>query len=257
MIITSIAGRFNGPPSSANGGYACGVFAGLGAAYHAPGLAVTLLAPPPLDSPLEFHPGIRRSQVRSGDTLIATVTRSAGEVALLPAVAAESASRAESAYGGAKSHPFRTCFVCGVDRAAGDGLLLAPGPLPAGPREVACRWTPDRSVCDAEGLAEAAVVWSVLDCPGGWTADPGREPMVLSRMTARIGRRPRLGERCVVVGRRIRRDGRTATNLTALHDEDGRPLARARAVWTAVEETGVPTDRGPSMSPLSPHRTTG
>lgn len=42
-------GRFNGPPGSANGGYACGVIAA-----HVPAelVEVTLLHPPPLDTEL-------------------------------------------------------------------------------------------------------------------------------------------------------------------------------------------------------------
>jgi hypothetical protein len=238
--VFTIPARFNGPPTTANGGYACGVFAGLGTARHGPHLAVTLLAPPPLDAALEFRPGARRSQVRCGEELIATVTAAPGSPERLDPVSVESAAAASLGYRGEPDHPFRTCFVCGVDRTQGDGLLLAPGPLPGRSGTVACVWTPDHTVTGSDGTADAAVVWSVLDCPGGWTADPGKEPMVLSRMTARIAELPVAGQRYVVVGRRLRRAGRTAVNATALYTEDGRLLAHASAVWAAVNDTTTP-----------------
>ncbi|HUJ34833.1 MAG TPA: hypothetical protein VLW51_06460 [Solirubrobacteraceae bacterium] len=41
--------RFNGPPSSANGGYTCGL---TGTAIEAPSVRVSLSKPPPLAVPL-------------------------------------------------------------------------------------------------------------------------------------------------------------------------------------------------------------
>ncbi|MBT2385848.1 hypothetical protein [Streptomyces sp. ISL-11] len=240
VVTFTVPSRFNGPADSANGGYACGLFARLGAARHGPDAAVTLLAPPPLETALEFHPGGRRSQIRHGDRLIATITADTGDLTVLDPVSGAAAAEASLGFAGEPGHPFRTCFVCGVDRAEGDGLLLAPGPVPGLPGTVACAWTPDHSVTDSEGLAELPVVWGALDCPGGWTDDPAKEPMVLSRMTARITERPRLGHPYVVVGRRVRRTGRTAVNATALYTGDGRLLAHASAVWAAVNDTTTP-----------------
>jgi hypothetical protein len=45
----TIPARFNGPPSSANGGYTCGLVAGLVGTEVA---SVSLRAPPPLERPL-------------------------------------------------------------------------------------------------------------------------------------------------------------------------------------------------------------
>ncbi|WP_316520119.1 hypothetical protein [Kitasatospora brasiliensis] len=231
----SIPARFNGPPTTANGGYACGVFAGLGAELYGPGAAVTLLVPPPLDTVLEFHGGPRRSQIRRGDELIATVGPAKGDPEILEPVRADEARAAAAAFRGEPDPAFRDCFVCGGNRRAGDGLLLTPGPVTRLPGTVACLWTPDSSVCE-QGRARAAVVWGVLDCPGGWTADPAQEPMVLSWMTARIAEPPVAGRPYVVVGRETRRSGRTASKATALYTEDGRLVAHAAAVWTAVNE---------------------
>lgn len=236
----ALSPRFNGPPGTANGGYACGYFAGLADGGHGPEAAVTLLEPPPLGAGLTWHPGARRSQVRHGSRLIATVAGGAGRfdapAPVDPATAAEAATR----FLGTAGHPFPTCFVCGTERAEGDGLLLTPGALADRPSTVACAWTPGPSVADDHGIVELPVVWAVLDCPGGWTDDPAAEPMVLSRMTARISRRPVLGQSYVVVGRRLRRSGRTAVNATALYDAAGTLLAEASAVWAAVNGTATP-----------------
>ncbi|WP_377267735.1 hypothetical protein [Peterkaempfera sp. SMS 1(5)a] len=234
MTALVIARRFNGPADSANGGYACGTFAERASGAHGPAVAVTLLEPPPLDTPLGFDPGERRSRVRQHDRLIATVTAAARRPPALPPTSSPAVAAAEADFRGAAGHPFRSCFVCGVDRTPGDGLCLTPGRIPGAGPSVACRWTVEESVCDEGGEALPPILWAVLDCPGGWTADPAREPMVLSRMSTWIDARPRCGDRCVVSARQLRRDGRTATNISALHTEDGRLLASATAVWTAV-----------------------
>jgi hypothetical protein len=91
--------------------------------------------------------------------------------------------------------------VCGVDREDSGGLFLSPGPVASMPDTVACTWTPDESVLSAAGAVPDEIVWSVLDCPGGRTGDPAREPMVLGRMAARILTPPRPHQQHVVVGR--------------------------------------------------------
>ncbi|WP_137992800.1 hypothetical protein [Streptomyces vilmorinianum] len=253
----TIGRRFNGPPDSANGGYACGLFAALGAGTHGDDAAVTLLAPPPLDTPLTFHPGGRRSQIRDGDTLIATVTAGGGAIEVLPPVSLAEATAASGRFHGEDGHPFPTCFVCGVDRGPSDGLRMRPGLLAdrtdagtdagtdthtaAGTTAtVACAWTPDDTVTDPDGRVRGPVLWAALDCPGGWTSDPALEPMVLSRMTARVTEPPEAGHTYVVLGRRLRRSGRTAVNATALYTTDGRLVAHASAVWAAVNDTATP-----------------
>ena len=64
MIIPA---RFNGPPGSANGGYACGVFSeALGGGFE-----VTLLVPPPLETQLD----IVGDELRHGDLVVARARR--------------------------------------------------------------------------------------------------------------------------------------------------------------------------------------
>ncbi|WP_394849980.1 hypothetical protein LZC95_21305 [Pendulispora brunnea] len=229
-----IPARYNGPPHSANGGYACGLLAGRANFSNEPfsAAAVTLLVPPPLETPLEFRAGAKRASAWLGEELIATVAPATGAIPVVATVPASIARAASDRYPGRSAHPFPTCFVCGTHRPESDGLFLSPGPVPDDPERVACTWTPDSSVSNEEGHVRREVVWSVLDCPGGWTCDLGNAPMVLSRMTARISRLPLIGSTCVVVGRCERQQGRTATNVTALYDEEGTLLASASAVWT-------------------------
>ncbi|MDX3659661.1 hypothetical protein PV646_20360 [Streptomyces sp. ID05-26A] len=225
-----IPARYNGPPDTANGGYACGSFAGLTGEHDQP-VAVVLLVAPPLDRVLELRPGRQRSHVWDGDRLIATTSAAAQDFPAVEPVPFETAVDAATRYRGRLGHPFPTCFVCGVDREPQDGFPLAPGDVPAVPGLVACPWTPPAASCDQPEL-----VWSVLDCPGGWTVDPVREPMVLTRMVAITRRKPRALTPHVVVGRLWRRQGRTATVGTALYDDRGELVAKAMATWTAVAE---------------------
>jgi hypothetical protein len=51
---------------------------------------------------------------------------------------------------------------------------------------------------------------------------------------------PQHGQPYVVVARRLRRSGRTAVNVSALHDDRGHLLAKASAVWAAVNDTTTP-----------------
>ncbi|MFJ4582385.1 hypothetical protein [Streptomyces echinatus] len=224
-----IPARYNGPPGTANGGYACGTFAGLAAGHQRRPVAVTLLGAPRLDHALEFRPGARRSQIWDGDRLIATMTTSAAEFPAVEAVPLRAAAEASARYRGRVGHPFPTCFVCGPNREPADGFPVAPGEVAGSPGVVACPWTPTAASSDRPEL-----VWSVLDCPGGWTTDPVREPMVLTRMIAVLRRPPRPPAPHVVVARRWRRQGRTATVGTALYDDRGELVAKATALWTAV-----------------------
>lgn len=61
--------------------------------------------------------------------------------------------------------------------------------------------------------------------------------MLLGRLTGRITGAVRVGERCVVAGWRIGRDGRKSIAGTAVWNEKGDLRAVARAVWFGAPET--------------------
>jgi hypothetical protein len=221
-------GRFNGPPGSANGGYACGVIAG-----HIPAdlVEVTLLRPPPLDTELLVEDRGPTYEVHPAGGEVVAVAKPVDEpVDVLPPVLdipADAASALEDA-----KHPFRSCFTCGPDRDPGDGLRIFVKRLP-GQSILADQWIPDESLADDDGAVRPEIVWAALDCPGGWAVFnriPGGVA-VLGRMTAHIERVPRVGEKCVVVATSDWREGRKIGALSALYTADGELLGAARAVW--------------------------
>jgi hypothetical protein len=221
--------RFRGPPGSANGGYACGSIAEL----LGGGVEVTLRRPPPLGRSLRLRPQDGGAVVHDGDELVAEARPATVALGVPGMVSPAQAARAASGYPLFRGHPFPTCFTCGPDRAAGDGLRIFPGPVPGGDLWAA-PWTPDPSVADRDGLVAPAVVWAALDCPGG-LAVMGDAVVVLGRMAARVLARPRAGTPyCLVAWPDGAPDGRKRPAGSALLDGRGGVLAVARAVWVTV-----------------------
>jgi hypothetical protein len=228
MIIGS---RYNGPPGTGNGGYSAGTFvvesglAGAGATSVA--VEVTLRKPPPLEVALTLGDGPDGLEVTDPDgSLIAQLrpsTLDADEV--VAAVGFEEAVDASKGYPGFTTHPFPTCFVCGPQRAEGDGLRLFPGRLSAGRTATPFLVPPDPS---------PQLVWASLDCPGGWAVPLEGRPYVLGRLAAHLHALPEGGERCVVMGALMSEDGRKAFTRSTLYGSDGRLLAAARATWVAL-----------------------
>jgi hypothetical protein len=229
-----IASRFRGPPTSANGGYTCGLLAGLldGAAE------VTLRAPPPLDTALLL---VRHDDdtvvLTQGEKLIAEARATEVVLDIPPAVSFEEASRASSGYPGFGYHPYPDCFVCGPGRAAGDGLGLYPGPV-AGRRVAAAPWVPAVELCAEGGNVLPRFVWAALDCPSWWGHVPFAETgpaILLGRLAAKLKALPSAGERCVVLGWPLGREGRRISCGSALFDAQGECLAWARATWIELQ----------------------
>ncbi|MDS1268905.1 hypothetical protein RIF23_01200 [Lipingzhangella sp. LS1_29] len=249
--------RFNGPTDSANGGYASGLLAqklvgapGRAEAHAGSSLEgmgavrVRLHAPPPLGTSLTVIPEHDGAAVRLWDQgrLIAEATPDIDPQTRVPWVALPEARAAERRFRGATEHPFPTCFACGPERAAGDGLALAPGPVDGAADHTACVWTPPIDLVDTRDahLSSGPAVWAALDCPGGWTSDIVGRPMVLGQMTTRIWRHPHIGRAHIVTGRQLAVDGRKVRTATTLHDENGAVLATAEHVWIILREGAQP-----------------
>lgn len=229
-----VADRFRGPPGSANGGYLSGL---LAARVGTDGpVTVTLRRPPPLDRDLAVSPDDDGVRLHLDDQLIGEARAADAAPAALDPVTPGAAEQAMSRYAGLVEHPFPGCFVCGVDRAADDGLALRPGPLADDPATVACLWRPHVSLAGEDGRTlPAEQVWAALDCPGGWAFDlPGR-PMVLGRMTAVVHALPVVGQTCVCVGHAVRQEGRKSFSASTVRAADGTLLGAAEAVWIAVD----------------------
>ena len=161
-----VASRFCGPPQSANGGYLCGRLAALAVGT----VTVRLRVPPPLDVPMQ--PSVEadgRIVLHATDQLVAEAEPAVLELTVPARVSYEDAVLASSSYVGFTSHPFGTCFVCGVQRAHGDGLRIFAGRSGAA-GQVAAPWVPDASLCLTDGRVAPEFMWAALDCPGFFAA---------------------------------------------------------------------------------------
>lgn len=222
-----VAQRYCGPPTSANGGYVSGLFASFAAGT----VTVRLLTPPPLGVELQVHDLEDEAlELRHGETAVARATPATLDVVppepptYLEALAA-SARRVET------SSAFPTCFVCGPQRARGDGLRIFPGALPREPRMVAAPWTPDLSLDQGDGKVRAEFMWAALDCPGYYAASADGRMMLLAELTAHVDRRVHVDERCILVAWSLGSNGRKHAAGSALYDDNGEMCARARALW--------------------------
>jgi hypothetical protein len=249
MTETSITvpDRFRGPPHSGNGGYVCGVLAGLltgGRFDLADGRAaeVTLRAPVPLDTALAVR--------RTGETLVAHHGEALiAEAALVPlqmqipeppSYGAALAVRDRSPSLKVGMHPWLNeerkgfhpiCFCCGAELAPDQGLHVYAAEV-EGRDQVAAAWTCHPTFAGADGYLPPEIVCAALDCPGqfAWLA-AGTRTGLLGRLTARVLRSVRAGEPCVVSGWTMGSEGRKHFAGTALFDAEGTLCAYAKAVW--------------------------
>jgi hypothetical protein len=249
-----VARRFRGPPGAANGGFASGSLAAL----LGGDVEVSLRRPVPLERPLEVRrDGDGVLLLDEGGQPLAEARPSAGEVELT-VPASPTTRQAHAAAGRAayyRQPVFPECFVCGPARAAGDGLRILPGRVPAASVWTA-PWTPDPSVAGADGRVRDEVVWAALDCPGGLAATeaaavPADGAALLARMTARLAGRPRVGTEHQVVSWLLGRDRRKLLAGSALLGPGGAVLAAARALWVTVPRAALATllghGRGPTI----------
>ena len=233
----TIPARFNGPAGSANGGYACGRVASL---IEGDVAAVSLRAPPPLERPLQVVREGENVELRHDGALVAEGFPD--ELLLdvpdpVPPERAAAASRAGLEHWSA-AHPFPGCVVCGPAREPGDGLRVFPGELGDGGEGLfAAEWTPDASVSDGEGWVRPECVWAALDCPtSAPVANFGQgPPLVLARLTARIGCPVRAGEPHALVSWPLEVDGRKRHAACALFDSEGRLLCASNALWIELK----------------------
>ena len=205
-----VASRYRGPARSGNGGYTCGLTAGL---LGGTDVEVTLRAPPPLDRPLR----IDGCTVYDGDALVAEAVPSPVELELPdPVMPVEGAAD--------PGHPFPTCFTCGPARRDGLGLV----PTPVGGGRVAATWRVRQPTVER--------VWAALDCPGAFAVNPDFERgiTVLGRLVAHVEEVPRDGEVLSVVAWPLAGgDERRSYAGTCVFRGD-EPLAWARATWFSV-----------------------
>lgn len=225
-----IAKRFCGPPTSGNGGYSSGMLASL-----LPGACeCTLRRPIPLEQDLQTELSERTASLLSGaEVIIEAVSTEIGRVEQ-PRIAFDQAQRAAANSPAFANHPFPTCFTCGPERAASDGLRIFPGRLDQGSESssiFAAPWIPDSSLASGV-VVRPEFVWAAMDCPTGFAAGfPWRGTLVTGRLAVEqlapiYPLRP-----YVVVSWPAGSEGRKFHAAGALYGPDGEVCASARATW--------------------------
>jgi hypothetical protein len=207
--------RFNGPPGTANGGYACGA---VGELVDGPA-EVSLRMPPPLGLPLDV------SFLEDGDVVVrhhgAVVAdaRPIDEVDAHPPVRPSLAEAREAM----RRHP-------------GHGIHF--GPLREHPGVTASVFLPDATVPNRNGCVAPDMVWAALDCPSYtmplWDWD---RPSLLARLAVERLDCVEVGEPTIALGWHIASEGRKHHTASALLGTDGRVLARGRALWITLADT--------------------
>jgi len=238
LTTLTIDSRYKGPPESGNGGYVCG----LVAATLQADVKVRLIAPPPLETPLELEAqGPAEWVLSSADGPVARAVPGRLQLEVPRPPEYVQAVWASQHYAGFREHAFPDCFVCGPHRRRGDGLRIFPGMLDSG--IVAAPWLPADNLDSGDGKVGVEFLWAALDCPGYFAVSGARRVMVLGEMQAHVDRRVHVGEACTVIGWKIAVEGRKHLAGTAIFDEDGELCARARATWVELRGSGI-GDRG-------------
>jgi hypothetical protein len=227
MTLT-IPSRFCGPPAVGNGGYVAGM---LASGFDGP-VEVLLRKPPPLDRPLRVDDGPPVT-LRDGDVVVATARPAPLELDVPPAPSFDAAETSARAFAGFARHAFPCCFVCGPHREAGDGLRIFAGPV-GFTDVVAAPWVPDASLAGDDGRIRPEMLWAALDCPGFFAVADDDETAVLAHITADVDPCLVAGERCVVVGWPVRREGHRLQAGTALVDESGAVRGRSLQTWVLI-----------------------
>lgn len=232
MPTLTVAERFCGPPSTANGGYLAGRLAAL---VGAGTVSVRLRRPTPLARPLQVRRDGPAVELLDGKELLATATPADLHLAVPPAPSPAEAAAAQAALPPRTGHPFPECFGCGPAREQGDAVAVFTGPLPDQPELWAGIFRPTAELPSSDGHAAPETVWAALDCPSLQPAAPEFDtPWLLGTLTVRQERPVRLGADHVLLAWLLGREGRRATTASALVGPDGVVCARAQAVWFAV-----------------------
>jgi hypothetical protein len=245
-----IARRFNGPHDSGNGGYSAGLAAQL--LPQADAVEATLRAPIPLDQTLRAHPTENGLDIMTDDAatriLVMSLRTTRLETPRIQSPGLDAARIAARAFRDPDDHVLPHCFVCGPNRAVGDGLRIFadwlkdpsgldnPNPFPI----VAAPWQPTPDLADASGRIAPEFLWAALDCPGAFAID--REPILLGRISVKIMERPTPDAPLVIVGWAKGQDRRKHFAGTALFNTSGDLLAISEQTWIEIQAHAPPKE---------------
>ncbi|TQN40941.1 hypothetical protein FHU33_0293 [Blastococcus colisei] len=232
MPTLTVAGRFCGPPGTANGGYLAGRLAAL---TDSSTVSVRLRRPTPLDRPLDVRPAGTGVELLDGDEVLAVATPAELDLEVPAAPSPAEAAAAQAALPPRTGHPFPRCFGCGPERTPGEAVAVFVGPLPDRPDLWAGVFRPTAELPSSDGAAAPETVWAALDCPSFQPIAPlDSLPHLLGTITARQDTPVRLDTDHVVLSWVIGREGRRSTTASALIGPDGEVCARAQALWFAM-----------------------
>ena len=246
----TIERRFNGPHDSGNGGYSAGLAAQL--LPNAQAVEATIHAPIPLDLTLRTHPAGDGIDIMTDDAsmriLIMSLQPTHLEMPVVQSPGLQAASVAAHAFRDPDDHVLPHCFVCGPNRAVGDGLRIFADWLkdPSGIENpnafpiVAAPWQPSPDLADSSGRIAPEFLWAALDCPGAFAID--KEPILLGRMSARIMSRPTTDAPIVVVAWARGHDRRKHFAGSALFTEAGDLLAFSQQTWIQINAHAPPKE---------------
>ncbi len=234
MTTLTIPAQYNGPPDMANGGYLCGTIA----AHFDGAIEVTLRAPTPLERPLTLIKSDEtHAELFHQDTKLADIRTTS--LALDPPAPPrfEDALKISRAYYQETEHPVANCFVCGPNRKQ-DGLRVHAWPVS---KDLATApWAPDEKFARADGTIDPAFIWAALDCPGA-TAVEAEEVnkkgglMLLGKLAGEVTGTLRAREKCTVIAWPLGHDGRKHYAGTAVFNEGGGCVGKARATWIELK----------------------
>lgn len=227
---------FEGPPASAQGGYACGVLA----PYLPADAEITLRRPVPLGTGLRLAPAAGGLTLSAGNDLVAEGASTRLDDRVPPPPTFAEALAATASFPGTQSHPYPRCVGCGTRRTDALALRIFPGAV-AERELVAAVWYPG-SDATADGFIRPEFAWAALDCPGGWAAVRFARvdrPAVLGRMAARLPARISAQSAFIVIGWLESVSGRKLSAGSALFSRDGITQGFARQTWITLPDAGA------------------
>lgn len=242
LILTE---QFVGPPDLGNGGYVVGHMASIisgGEVCGAGPVEVTLRAPLPLHVSLgyEFDDEDTLSLLHGVDVMASAKKTSldldvpeASQTEVVRAAVANSPSLKAGFHStlGERLGVHPICFCCGAERDAGDGLRVFPAAC-KGDAHVAALWTPHERFASADGNVGPEIIGAAIDCPGAFAFLVNEERAgLLGRMTIEFFKPLKAGVETQIMGWRIEVDGRKMIAGTALFDDKGDLIARAKQTW--------------------------
>lgn len=234
----TIAGRYNGPPTTGNGGYSCGIIA-----KHIDGAAKARLnVPPPLKKPLALEKADDGTlSLMDGNELVGFAVPSTLELEVPAPPSLEQARAAQAFYMSADDQIFATCFVCGLGREHDDGLCLQTGTVTQNNYQMlASSWLPPQDLLDDKGNVIPEIVWSALDCPGFFAACGEQlKHAVLGELHGHILADVPGKEPLVVYSWPMGVDGRKLYAGVAIANQEGQVLAKAKTTWIVLKDSAA------------------